>query len=184
MGKKTRYVILGLLKEENLTGYEIKKCIDRRMRFFWQESYGQIYPELNILVKEGLISEVEARDKETSKREKIKYEISEKGIAALKSWMESENDKDTVRSELLLKCFLATDDNRAELEKHLNNYYMQCAEQVLLFETFHEQLSKDIELHGNHKYILEVLSLGIKQQELYSAWSKQLLKKLSDGEAE
>jgi DNA-binding PadR family transcriptional regulator len=182
MGKKTRYAILGLLKEEKLTGYEIKKSIDKRMRFFWQESYGQIYPELNLLLKEGLISEVETKSKEISKREKINYEITEEGLAKLKCWMEAENDTDTVRSELLLKCFLATDDNRAELEKHLNNYHIQCTEQILLFETFQEQLLKDIRLHGNHKYILEVLSLGIKQQELYSSWSKQLLQKLTEGE--
>jgi DNA-binding PadR family transcriptional regulator len=38
--KKTRYVLLGLLQEEELSGYEMKKAIDIRMSFFWQESFG------------------------------------------------------------------------------------------------------------------------------------------------
>lgn len=31
---KTGYVLLGLLNEENLTGYEIKKIVDTRLSFF------------------------------------------------------------------------------------------------------------------------------------------------------
>ena len=49
--KKTRYVLLGLLQEEELSGYEMKKIIDIRMSFFWQESFGQIYPELSKMIE-------------------------------------------------------------------------------------------------------------------------------------
>ena len=42
--RKTRYVILGLLLEGSLSGYDIKKIIDTRFSFFWSESYGQLYP--------------------------------------------------------------------------------------------------------------------------------------------
>lgn len=34
MESSTKYVILGLLYNESLTGYEIKKIIDSRMTFF------------------------------------------------------------------------------------------------------------------------------------------------------
>ena len=104
--KKTRYVLLGLLQEEELSGYEMKKNIDIRMSFFWQESFGQIYPELSKMIKEGLINFSNTKSTGRMKREKIIYKITPKGEKELKQWMEAENEKDTSRSEFLLKLFL------------------------------------------------------------------------------
>lgn len=55
---KTKFVILGLLSEGDLTGYEIKKIIDIRFSFFWNESYGQLYPELKNLEQDDLIHSI------------------------------------------------------------------------------------------------------------------------------
>src|SRR5438132_1640464 len=49
------YVILGALRAEPKSGYEIKRLVDKATRFFWAASYGQIYPELRRLRDEGLI---------------------------------------------------------------------------------------------------------------------------------
>jgi DNA-binding PadR family transcriptional regulator len=184
MIRKTRYVILGLLREEKLTGYEIKKSIDNRMRFFWQESYGQIYPELMSLMRDEMIREVIPKSTEIMKREKIRYEITDKGLVELKQWMETDNEKDTVRSEALLKFYLAADENKQEIKQHLQTFNRQRKEQLLLFERFREQLFQDIDLHNNHKYILEVLELGIKEQELYCNWSEQFTQKLLQQEGD
>lgn len=175
MKKKTRYVLLGLLKEENLTGYEIKKIIDTRMSFFWQESYGQIYPELNGLLKEGFIFEVENDVKDNSCREKIKYGITDKGIDELKLWMEAENEKETTRSEFLLKMYLAENDNSTEMKRHLEEFHYRSQLQLEIFRKFETQLIDHADIHNNHRQILNVLALGIKQQELYCDWSRQLL---------
>ena len=53
---KTRFAILGLLCEGQLSGYDIKKLIDIRFKLFWNESFGQIYPELEKLEREGLVT--------------------------------------------------------------------------------------------------------------------------------
>ena len=45
--KKIDYVLLGLLCHESLTGYEIKKRLDTRLRLFWSASFGSIYPALS-----------------------------------------------------------------------------------------------------------------------------------------
>ena len=36
------YVILGALRAQPRTGYEIKRLVDKATRFFWAASYGQI----------------------------------------------------------------------------------------------------------------------------------------------
>ena len=51
----TAYVILGLVRNEPRSGYEIKAVVDKTTRFFWAASYGQIYPELKRLAEAGLI---------------------------------------------------------------------------------------------------------------------------------
>ena len=51
----TAYVILGMVRREPRSGYEIKALVDNSTRFFWAASYGQIYPELKRLSEAGLV---------------------------------------------------------------------------------------------------------------------------------
>ncbi len=173
--KKTRYVILGVLLEEELSGYEMKKIIDIRMSFFWQESYGQLYPELGKLKNEGLIEPVISEDTARGKPEKVRYRITRTGQAALKSWMEAENEKDTIRSEFLLKMYFATQLNEEEMMKHLLHFKEDAEQKIRLFGMFRDELSKIPDMHGNHRQILKVLDLGLRQAQLYADWSREQL---------
>ena len=178
--KKTRFVILGLLKEENLSGYEMKRIIDKRMSFFWQESFGQIYPELNKMTGEGLVEVFNIGSEENTKREKIKYKITSKGEEELKKWMEEENEKDTVRSEFLLKMYLTTPENKEEMRRNIIKFKEQSEEKLELFNLYESQLKQMIGVHSNHRQILYVLNLGIRQAKLYIEWSEQVLKDLGE----
>ncbi|MHB8127713.1 MAG: PadR family transcriptional regulator [Mobilitalea sp.] len=180
--KKTRYVLLGLLQEEELSGYEMKKMIDIRMSFFWQESFGQIYPELSKMIEEQLVEFSNNESTAKIKREKIRYKITSKGEKELKHWMEVENEKDTSRSEFLLKMFLSTDINAEEMQKHIIQFKEQSEQKLHLFNLFDIQLNQSIDTHNNHKQILYVLNLGIRQAKLYIDWSKEILESLRKGE--
>ena len=46
---KLSYIILGLLKHEPLTGYDLKKNFENEVGEFWQANTGQIYPTLRKL---------------------------------------------------------------------------------------------------------------------------------------
>jgi len=173
--KKTRYVLLGLLQEENLSGYELKKIIDKRMSFFWQESYGQIYPELNQMAEEGLVEISAALSEGNIKREKVSYKITLQGEKEFKKWMEKENEKDSVRSEFLLKMFLSTPKNIEEMRRHIIRFKEQSEEKLKLFNLFESELNQIVEVHNNHRQILQVLNLGIRQAKLYIDWSEETL---------
>lgn len=178
--KKTRYVILGLLQEEDLSGYDLKKIIDMRMTFFWQESYGQIYPELSRMKEEGLIDYADdLRDTEKTKHEKVKYRITQDGIRALEHWMEAENEKDTIRSEFLLKLYFSTNQNVSKMRKHVKQFGEQAEQRLFLFRMFEQELKKSIGMHNNHRQILDVLDLGMRQAQLYADWSKEMLDRLN-----
>lgn len=180
--KKTRYVILGLLQEEDLSGYELKKIIDINMAFFWQESYGQIYPELAHMKEEGLIDFADTDTADKAKHEKVKYKLTPEGIKALEHWMEAENEKDTIRSEFLLKMYFSTDQKVSKMRKHILQFQAQAQQKLYIFRIFEQELKKDLDMHNNHRQILCVLDLGIRQAQLYADWSAEMLEKLDQEE--
>jgi PadR family transcriptional regulator, regulatory protein AphA len=100
----TAYVILGMLRHEPRSGYEIKQVVDRSTRFFWAASYGQIYPELRRLEKAGL---VEGESRPSGGRKRTVYRLTDAGQEELRSWLEQPPEHHELRDESLLKLFFA-----------------------------------------------------------------------------
>jgi DNA-binding PadR family transcriptional regulator len=106
----TGYVILGMLRSEPRSGYEIKQAVDRSTRFFWAASYGQIYPELAKLAEAGLI---EGEEQPTGGRKRTVYSLTKAGRAELQRWLEELPERLELRDEGLLKLFFAGAVDRA-----------------------------------------------------------------------
>ncbi|MEW5918268.1 MAG: PadR family transcriptional regulator, partial [Gemmatimonadota bacterium] len=99
--KTTPYVILGFLAQGvPLSGYELRKAIALSVGHFWNESFGQLYPELQHLTKAGLIQPVADR---TATRRRARYRITPAGKRALADWAAAPAPPEPVRNELLLK---------------------------------------------------------------------------------
>ncbi|MDQ2909605.1 MAG: PadR family transcriptional regulator [Actinomycetota bacterium] len=97
-------VILGLLAQRPLSGYDIKAIVDRSTRFFWAASYGQIYPELRRLEREGLIV---GEDSPTGGRPRRVYRLTTAGREALVEWLLGPTVTIELRDESLLRLFFA-----------------------------------------------------------------------------
>jgi PadR family transcriptional regulator, regulatory protein AphA len=99
------YVVLGMVSLGARSGYEIKQDVERSIRFFWTISQAQIYPSLERLEREGLIS---GRETPTGRRRRRVFEITGAGRAELRSWLA---DSGPIPFELrdvgLLKLFFA-----------------------------------------------------------------------------
>jgi len=100
----TAYVILGMLRNEPRSGYEIKRVVDGSTRFFWAASYGQIYPELRKLAEAGL---VEGESRPTGGRRRTVYRLTEAGREELRRWLDEPPERLELRDEGLLKLFFA-----------------------------------------------------------------------------
>jgi DNA-binding PadR family transcriptional regulator len=100
----TGYVILGMLRNEPRSGYEIKRAVDNSTRFFWAASYGQIYPELRELAKAGL---VEGESQPTGGRRRTVYHLTDAGREELRRWLDRLPERLELRDEGLLKLFFA-----------------------------------------------------------------------------
>ncbi|AIQ43189.1 PadR family transcriptional regulator [Paenibacillus sp. FSL R7-0297] len=174
---KTGYVLLGLLNEENLTGYEIKKIVDTRLSFFWSESFGQIYPELKRLAVGGLIAVCEEPVSAEGKNSKpsIKYQITASGRYELQEWLKTPVEKETVRYELLLKLYFSNSSSSATMLEHVREFEINHRRQQQLFDKFEAQLKQNLDVHSNHSRILMVLSFGQKLWESYADWCGQTI---------
>ena len=80
--------VLGLLKERDMHGYELRKQLGAMLGPFWQVSWGSLYPTLRRLAKAGAVEKVEmvaprrraARGgKATTGRRKTVYRITQQG---------------------------------------------------------------------------------------------------------
>jgi DNA-binding PadR family transcriptional regulator len=80
--------VLGLLKERDMHGYELRKQLGAMLGPFYQVSWGSLYPTLRRLAKSGAVEKIEAspqsrRDRSsgslTAGRRKTVYRISEAG---------------------------------------------------------------------------------------------------------
>jgi PadR family transcriptional regulator AphA len=96
-------VLLGLLAIESMSGYDLGLTIRGSIGYFWNESYGQIYPNLKKLAGGGFVSYKTERKK--GKPDRRIYSITEKGRERLTEWLTVPPQAEIPRNELLLKLF-------------------------------------------------------------------------------
>jgi DNA-binding PadR family transcriptional regulator len=99
----SREVLLGLLTVEPMSGYDLGQSIRASIGFFWNESYGQIYPNLKKLAAAGLVTA--KTEKQKGKPDRQVYSITPSGRAHLEKWLAVEPQPEGPRNELLLKLF-------------------------------------------------------------------------------
>lgn len=96
-------VLLGLLTIEPMSGYDLGQLIRASIGHFWNESYGQIYPNLKNLAGGGFVTAKTERHK--GKPDRRIYSITNKGRERLARWLAVEPQPEIPRNELLLKLF-------------------------------------------------------------------------------
>jgi DNA-binding PadR family transcriptional regulator len=172
----TSYVLLGFLDAHPHSGYDIKRLADHSTRFFWQISYGQIYPELKRLVELGLVAQ---QPGSRGLRTRHVYRITAKGRTTLRSWLAdpSRSGSFEMRDELLLKLFFS--DAAGPKVKRAVLEQIRLREEASLAEL------RSLEPHareakaGHSPAKLDVLQGGIKLHEIYLAHIKELQQHLS-----
>lgn len=172
--KQTDYVILGMLSESPLTGYEIKRIIDIRFRFFWSESYGQIYPTLKSLSASGLIEEMVMDTKR--KRSRKTYQIRPEGFKELRHWLSQPVERESVRLEILLKMYFSHLIDAKVMIQHILIFQQAHEQDLGILNMFEKELRSIYDDDPNHPYILRVIDFGQKVNEAYIDWSHETIK--------
>jgi PadR family transcriptional regulator, regulatory protein AphA len=172
----TAYVILGMVRNEPRSGYEIKALVDETTRFFWAASYGQIYPELKRLSEAGLI---EGIDSPTGGRKRTVYEITTDGEEELKAWLRQPPATYEMREEGLLKLFFADALPRQEaieILRAMRAHRLAANQQLRAMEPLAEE--------KEDPFPLLVLRGGLEFTEWFADWCERMETQLLDSAAE
>jgi PadR family transcriptional regulator, regulatory protein AphA len=102
----TEAAILGLLRKGRMSGYDLRKDVERSVAYFWAPAKTQIYATLPKLEDAGY-----ARSKkvpQTTRPDKVVYELTNRGLTALRTWIaEAPLDAGHGRNLFLLKLFVS-----------------------------------------------------------------------------
>jgi DNA-binding PadR family transcriptional regulator len=183
-----RYGILGLLSRTPMTGYNLKKLFDQTLNNVWTASLSQIYRELTMLEKNGLVaSEVQEQNERPDKKV---YTISEEGKQAFQAWLMQSPEAfvSPKRDEFMLRMFFgpamgaghvkeqlaqfAADRKRAneEMEKNMLQFQKQPA----------DFLSGSVISAEEKKYVRFIVRRALMTNRLVIDWANECISELED----
>jgi DNA-binding PadR family transcriptional regulator len=175
----TRLVILGLLREKPLYGYEIKQIIEERMDDWTSIAFGSIYFALGKLEEERFIEKV-ATEQEGSRPSRSIYQITEDGrfefLRLLRQvWSEVERHHFTFDIGLFFTEVLPIE----EMKDYLRGRVAQL-EAIVQYVTIHRADQLAHEDMPNSVAVIFDHSLAHFQAEL--DWTRDLMNKVERGE--
>ena len=171
----TTYAILGILTTECRSGYAIKQLIDRSLQHFWKISYGQIYPTLKLISREGL---AEVRTSASNGRpDKNEYYLTAKGLEVLKNWLEQPIELfPTERNEVLLKLFFGHHQSEESQLLLLQNYKEALEGRYQTYITIEQAIQQ--KASEDLKYWLFTLDHGKRTTQATIEWCDFTLEQL------
>lgn len=110
--------MLGLLAEEDRSGYDLLKRAEGSVAHMWSPAKSQLYAVLPRLVEAGLAGRRTVR--QTGRPDKQVYRLTRDGRTAVRRWLETAPPKSW--DELLLKVFFAGLCSREALLRQLDDY--------------------------------------------------------------
>jgi DNA-binding PadR family transcriptional regulator len=176
---RTRYVVLGMLSAQPMTGYALRQRIAGSVGHFWQESYGQLYPTLRRLTAERLLEARAARG--GPGRGGATYQVTPRGRRVLAEWVSRPPAIDRVRSELLLKVFfggaVAPEVTLRNLESVAARIGAQRAELQALARTFDQEAGG----HPEARYWRLTIEFGLRFMRSALVWIDHALEVVGQG---
>jgi PadR family transcriptional regulator, regulatory protein AphA len=173
---RTRYVLLGLLTQESKSGYRLKQEIEGIIGHFWNESYGQIYPELQRLADDGL---VERTAEASGRRERHLYSITASGRDELRRWLAEPAEPETVRNELLLKLFFGSNTSPEVLRGHVREFRERAEALLAMLGSVEAQLASLPEIPAETEYWLLTIRSGEAAAKARLGWADETLATLA-----
>lgn len=179
--KSTGFVILGILASGgDLSGYEIRQWIEQAIGFFWSESFGQIYPELKRLAKEGFVKPLAA---EGQGRDVKRYRITAAGRSALRKWLDAPPVAERPRNELLLKVFFGASADPAAVRSFIEEAGAQAARRLEALKGAEALVLREDRAAKDLAFSLITILSGQHAAAARIDWSQSALKLLDANDA-
>ncbi|MEZ2661164.1 PadR family transcriptional regulator [Aneurinibacillus aneurinilyticus] len=167
----SRDVILGMLMKEPLSGYDIKQNFEELFSYFFDASYGTIYPTLSKMENQGYITKEKVSQK--GKPDKNLYSITEAGKELFLSYLESPLEEDVIRSDMLMRLYFGHFADEMGVMKWFEQAIQQKQRVLELLEQDYERFK------GKLSVTQEMcIEYGLKQHQLNIDMLQDALQKL------
>jgi PadR family transcriptional regulator AphA len=167
-----RHFILGLLTQQPMSGYDIKRVLKSLGWLLGNPSFGSLYPALHTLLKDSLaVVDVDSRQNKPSR--KI-YSITEAGRQALEEWINQPVGPNTSIKAFVMRLVLADNLSNAGLISQLYQRRAQVATHRADLEQMVQEL--DDQTSSGQRLALDY-GLALADSEL--AWLDSALNRLS-----
>ncbi len=161
-------ILLGFLAHEDLSGYDLRKRVAGSVGKFWDVGYGQIYPALKEMEREGLVI---AQPGFTGKGpERIAYRITAEGRTQLASWVTKPGDREHLRFEVMLKLFFGSALESEENARRASDFgarHQRELDEILKFKNNLENVLDG----GDHLYYYLTVLFGEKIHRACVEWA-------------
>ena len=139
-----RYFILGLLTQQPMSGYDIKRFLKSLSWLIGSPSFGSLYPTLHALLKDGLVT-VEVVPRESKSPRKI-YSITGTGQQVLKEWVNQPATASATLKAFAMRLVLASNFSPAGLIELLQQRRAQVAVHHAVLEQTAETMREETDL--------------------------------------
>lgn len=170
------YIILGFLLKEEMSGYDLKQWMVNSTSYFFDASFGSIYPALKRLEKKGYICLHEVI--ENSKFKKL-YAVTDIGKSCFLSWLEKPIIFSKTKQDHLVYIFFYKYLPKETAISNLRTFLKEV-------EPFLNQLSQekaDVEKTycvDQFVYQYSTMVYGVSYYKLLIDWCNDLLKQIEE----
>lgn len=165
-------VLLGLLTIEPMSGYDLGQTVRMSIGHFWNESYGQIYPNLKKLAAAGFVAG--KTEKQKGKPDRQIYSITKRGRERLAAWLKVEPQPEIPRNELLLKLFFAVQASPDDIVGFVERMARSEAATLARLNGLEEEIAK-LHRFPDAPYWKMVLRFGQLELEAHQRWAEETL---------
>lgn len=173
----TKFSILGILTlKKRISGYEIKQMMDYGVERIWHASYGQIYPLLKNLEKDGLIRSFQVgQDKKPDKKE---YQITKAGKDILDSWLGKVPSLPKSKNEIILKVAFANNYKKEELIKLIQEYKARLEDSLKTHKEHIQMIDRECDVVRFYHPIREIALFMSYKTEAEIKWCEENIEKI------
>lgn len=159
-----------------MSGYDLGQTIRASIGFFWNESYGQIYPNLKKMAAAGLVTAKTERQK--GKPDRQVYSITPRGKAHLEKWLAVEPQPDVPRNELLLKLFFGVQAGPEAVIGYVERMAQREQAYLKKFRQIERELMSQAQQYPDVPYWRMAARFGQLELEAHLRWAEETLKAL------
>ncbi len=174
-----KYILLGFLNYQPMTGYELKQAIDHSVSHFWHAYHSQIYTTLRQMEGEALV--VSKFIHSEGQPDRRVYSLTEAGRADFETWLDqSLTEMSPIKEELILRLFFSarreTGGVLAELHLQRELHQKKLNEYLAMTDGFIERNAEVMpELARDAIFWRMTLNMGISYEEMYINWLNQTI---------